>query len=145
MQQIKAAVADKAKLQASLDDANGVVAQLTADLTASAGEVEKLKAELTKAKDALTAKDGEIATLKAEHTTVLTAKDGEIATLKQEATTVQDQLAALGVPPKELPGKQPQGSSKEDKLADLAAKCAATTDPVEKGKLAAQQWDEMWK
>jgi len=73
----------------------------------------------------------EITTLKAEHTKALEAKDGEITQLKQEATSVRDELAALGVPPKELPPKQPQGSSK-NKLADLAAKAAAATDPAER-------------
>lgn len=145
MQQIKAAVADKAKLQASLDEANGTVAQLTTEATTAATEIEKLKAEIGKHTETLSAKDKEITDLKAEHTKALEGKDGEITQLKQQATTVQDELTALGISRKELPPKQPQGSSKEDKLADLAAKAAATTDPVEKGKLAAQQWDEMWK
>jgi len=58
MQQIKAAVADKAKLQASLDEANGTVVQMSQGCHGSRNqEIEKLKAELGKQAELLSAKE----------------------------------------------------------------------------------------
>jgi predicted nuclease with TOPRIM domain len=63
---------------------------------------------------AITAKDGEIATLKAKVAELegkITAKDGEITTLKAAAKTAGEQaadiVASTGVDPRELPAAKP--------------------------------------
>lgn len=113
------------------------VAALRADLTARESTIEHLRSELA-------ARDATIAGITAELQTFRTqAADlqAAVAELEKKQVDVQTevihQLATAGLPEKDLP----QGSSSTSPSAnaeDLWKQAEATSDPTEKGRLAAQ-------
>lgn len=141
-QQLAAALSTKNTLIKDRDDALSTVTELTQSIEAKNGELADALAKVTELEGKLSARDQEITDLKATHTQELATRDTEITQLQAEASSVRDQLAALGVPPKQLPPKVPAAStSKAEQLADIQAQIAASKDPLEKGRLAAKEWE----
>lgn len=117
----------KGELMASLREMNTRNGALTAEL-----------ARLTTERDTLAAR---VTALEAERVQIqaaLTASEAENKSV--EAGTTQA-LAALNIPRPELPAPASQGGgSKRERLESELATC---TDPVQRGRLSVQIWDEM--
>lgn len=103
------------------------VGTLTAQLSALAAERDGLAARVT--------------LLEGERAQIQAALDeaGRAAQTVQESTV--QALAAVGVPRDALPAAA--AAEGGDKLSQLNAQLEAATDPVERGRLSNQIWDEM--
>jgi chromosome segregation ATPase len=114
-------------MMASLRDLNTRNGALTADL-----------ARLTTERDTLAARVTALETERVQIQAALTASNAENKSV--EAGTTQA-LAALNIPRAELPAPASQGGG--SKRERLESELAACTDPVQRGRLSVQIWDEM--
>lgn len=117
----------KGDLMASLRDLNTRNGALTADL-----------ARLTTERDTLAARVTALESERVQIQAALTASEAENKSV--EAGTTQA-LAALNIPRAELPAPASQGGG--SKRERLESELAACTDPVQRGRLSVQIWDEM--
>jgi chromosome segregation ATPase len=136
--QIKAAIADKATLQAK-------IATLEESASTSAATITDLTSKLEAANAKITTLEADAA----EVTKALADHKAEVATLKASEKTVdaaaKEKIRALGISASQLPAASEKitGETADEKVAALNKQIAASNDPKEKGKLAQQAWDLM--
>jgi len=108
------------------------IAALQSQVTALTGERDSLQGNLAAAQQKIAALDGDLAAARARVREAETAVEGFEAKVRSASISA---VAAAGIPAEQLPQIAATG---EDPATKLRADLAETTDPVKRGKIAAQ-------
>jgi chromosome segregation ATPase len=139
-----------AALQAQVKD---LEAKLAAGNPEAATQITDLTARLEAANKQVTDLQAQMAQMKLDHEAAVTQLNGEHKAELEKVgadndavilAEVNHQLAAAGMPEKQLPKlvNTPQGTTAAEKFDALQQQIDAETDPVKRGALAEQQWEQ---
>lgn len=117
---------------------NGVLAAENSGLRTQVGTLTAQLSALTAERDGLAAR---VTALEGERAQIQAALDDANSTAQTVQESTVQALAAVGVPRDALPAAA--AAEGGDKLSQLNAQLEAATDPVERGRLSNQIWDEM--
>jgi chromosome segregation ATPase len=122
---------EKAELLNKIEGLEASLAEVNASLTTA-------NADLVTLREQLAAAAAEKVTLQAEHETALAAKENELT--ERVSKGVVEAMAAIGVPESQLPARSggPAANDFDAQITEINEQIAATTDPMEKGRLASK-------
>jgi chromosome segregation ATPase len=125
-----------------LADVQRTLAEAQASLATRDQELAAAKADLASRDARITALETDVRNLETRNAQL---EQAEQDLEKCAEAKSKEKVAALGFPASQLPAATaaPSGSTNDEKIAELHKQIAATSDPLEKGKLSQQVWDLM--